>query len=336
MSQGETTIQAIAATLLPLLLLPEFLMPTSTAFRSDRIGEGIAFIVASVFAMALSDSLVKYVGGSMPLWQVLSARSIIAILVLALIMVATKTSFRTKAPGWTLLRSAFLVLCWLFFYASFPVLDLSVAAVAMYSAPIMIALLSALFLGEPVGARGWLGVMLGFAGVIAILKPGTDAFSWFALLPVAGALFYAIAMLLTGTKCKNDPPSVLSIALHGTFLVCGLAGTAILALLRPEAETVDLYPFLLSGWDPAGAIEWILLTVIGVMSALYFLGVARAYQIAPPTVIATFDYCYLISAALWGYVIFAEMPGPLTVFGMVLITIAGLLVATRPGPGKPA
>ena len=67
--------------------------------------------------------------------------------------------------------------------------------------------------------------------------------------------------------------------------------------------------------------------LLGALSAAYLLGVARAYQIAPPQIIATFDYGYLVSAALWGFVFFSEKPDLLTVLGMILITLAGLLVA---------
>jgi drug/metabolite transporter (DMT)-like permease len=63
------------------------------------------------------------------------------------------------------------------------------------------------------------------------------------------------------------------------------------------------------------------------LSGAYFTGVARAYQIAPPSIIATFDYAYLISAALWGFVFFSETPDVFTLAGMILITMAGLLVA---------
>jgi drug/metabolite transporter (DMT)-like permease len=69
------------------------------------------------------------------------------------------------------------------------------------------------------------------------------------------------------------------------------------------------------------------MALIGALSAIYFLGVARAYQIAAPSVIATFDYAYLVSAAVWGFVFFAETPDLLTIGGMILITAAGLLVA---------
>ena len=72
---------------------------------------------------------------------------------------------------------------------------------------------------------------------------------------------------------------------------------------------------------------------LGALSAAYFAGVARAYQIAPPSTIATFDYSYLVSAALWGFVFFGERPDLFTIAGMLSITAAGLLVAT-PG-GRP-
>jgi drug/metabolite transporter (DMT)-like permease len=81
---------------------------------------------------------------------------------------------------------------------------------------------------------------------------------------------------------------------------------------------------------------WSLMALLGVLSAGYMVGVARAYQIASPSVIATFDYAYLVSAALWGLVFFAEKPDLLTMGGMILITLAGLLVAVRARRQAPA
>ena len=72
-----------------------------------------------------------------------------------------------------------------------------------------------------------------------------------------------------------------------------------------------------------------MMAFVGVLSAAFFLGVARAYQIAPSQIIGTFDYAYLVSAAIWGFVFFVETPDTFTVIGMALITIAGLLVAER-------
>ncbi len=304
-------------------------MTDSEAERPQRTALGIIIILASVLTMAFADAVVKLVSADLTLWQVFVARSLVAVPILILLLRLTGAGLKLKAPKWALIRSGLLVLTWLAFYASLPVLSLSVAAVAVYSNPIMIALLSAAVIGEPVSGRQWLGVLLGFLGVVAILKPGSEAFSWFTLLPLLAAALYAVAMVLTRSKCQAEAPLALGLALHVSFLIAGLIGTALLWLLGLAAETQAAFPFLLGDWAPMGPQAWGLMALIGALSAAYFVGVARAYQIAAPSIIATFDYAYLISAAFWGFLFFAETPDLLTVGGMVLITAAGLLVAAR-------
>ena len=304
------------------------------AARADRTVLGIGIILASVLTMAFADAVVKLVSADLTLWQVFAARSLVAIQIIVALLLVTGVGLKARAPLWAALRSALLLSTWIFFYASLPVLSLSVAAVAVYTNPIVTALLSALLIGETVGARRWCGVLLGFLGVVAILKPGTDAFSWFTLLPLVAAVLYSLAMVLTRAKCRDEAPLTLALALHGAFLIAGLIATAVLAMIGLEAGASD-YPFLLGGWAPMGGESWGLMALLGVLSAAYFVGVARAYQIAPPSLIATFDYGYLVSAALWGFVFFAETPDLLTICGMILITAAGLLVAAPSAKTRP-
>ena len=295
--------------------------------RPDRTAQGVVIILASVLTMAFADAVVKLVSADLTVWQVFVARSAVAIPIMIALLLATGVGLKPRAPAWALVRSVLLLLTWLAFYAALPVLSLSVAAVAVYTNPIMIALLSAALIGEPVTGRQWGGVLLGFLGVIAILKPGTDAFSWFTLLPLLGAALYALAMVLTRSKCQDEAPLTLGLALHGSFLVAGLIAILVLTLIGLGADTQAAYPFLLGDWAPMGVREWGLMALIGALSAAYFVGVARAYQIAAPSIIATFDYAYLVSAALWGFVLFSEKPDAWTIGGMILITAAGLLVA---------
>jgi drug/metabolite transporter (DMT)-like permease len=84
-----------------------------------------------------------------------------------------------------------------------------------------------------------------------------------------------------------------------------------------------------------GAREWGLMALLAALSVAYFMGVARAYQIAAPSTVATFDYAYLVSAALWGFVFFSEKPDLLTIGGMILITAAGLTVAASSSKKAP-
>ncbi|WP_339854545.1 DMT family transporter [uncultured Nisaea sp.] len=307
-----------------------------SAARPDRAAFGIALILASVVAMAFCDAVVKLVSADLTVWQIFVTRAIVALPVMIAIMRRVGRGFRLHAPKWALTRTALLVLNWLVFYASLPVLDLSVAAVALYTAPIMIALLSALLIGEPVTRRQWLGVLLGFIGVITILRPGSDAFSWYILGPLLGAFLYALAMVLTRSKCQDEAPLALAISLQGMFLLTGLVATGAITLIAPGQEIRTAFPFLLGDWGTMGVREWGLMALIGLLAGGYFTGVAKAYQIAPPSIIATFDYGYLVSAALWGFVFFTEQPDLLTVCGMVLITAAGLLVAAPKRRRTPA
>lgn len=305
-------------------------MQDMKAAKPDQTVLGIGIILVSVLTMAFADAVVKLVSADLTVWQVFVARSLVAIPTLLAILLAMGVRLVLLSPKWSLIRSGLLVLTWLFFYASLPVLTLSVAAVAVYTNPIITALLSALVIGERVSARQWAGVLLGFAGVIAILKPGTDAFSWFTVLPLMAAACYSLAMVLTRGKCQDEQPLVLGLALHCLFLVTGLIAIVVLAVIGLDAGTVAAFPFLFNGWTAMGVREWGLMALLGALSAAYFVGVARAYQIAPPSIIGTFDYAYLVSAAVWGFIFFAETPDIFTICGMVLITAAGLLVAMRP------
>jgi drug/metabolite transporter (DMT)-like permease len=304
---------------------------STTDVKPDQVALGIVVILASVAAMAFADAVVKLISADLTVWQVFAVRSLFAIPCLTVLAYAKGTPLMPRATKWVFVRSILLVLTWLAFYASLPALNLSVAAVAVYTNPIMTALLTAAWLDEPVSRRQWIGVLVGFVGVAVILKPGTDAFSWFILLPLLGAAFYSLAMVLTRAKCQNEEAVALAVGLHGSFIATGLVATVVLAAISVMPETRSAYPFLLGHWAPMGLREWGLMTFLGVLSAAFFLGVARAYQIAPPQIIATFDYGYLVSAAVWGFVFFSETPDHLTLLGMVLITLAGLLVATRSG-----
>lgn len=303
--------------------------PDSSINSPDRTAQGIVLIILSVLAMAFADAVVKLMSGDLTVWQVFAIRSAVALPILLLLTGVTGAGLRVRAPGWVILRSLLLVLTWLAFYAALPVLDLSVAAVAVYSNPVITTLMAAMLAGDRVTERQWVGVGLGFLGVIAILRPGTEAFAPATLLPLLAALFYSTAMVLTRVKCQDEPPMALGLAVHAAFLIAGGLAIFALAAIAPGADLISANPFLLRGWAGMTGADWAAMALLGVLSAGYFVGVARAYQIAAAPVIATFDYFYLVSAAIWGFLFFAESPDLFTWLGMALITGAGLLVAKR-------
>jgi drug/metabolite transporter (DMT)-like permease len=304
----------------------------------ENVGPGIIVIVVTGFTMAFGDAVVKYISSDFELPQIFVLRSLVAIPVLLglLLFSHRPRDILPRSIGWTLLRSALLVLMWVFFCAALPILSLPVVAGAYYTGPLFIALLSALLIGEPVGPRRWAAVLVGFIGVVVILRPGTQAFSYATLLPIGSALSYALAAIVTRARCAAERPLVLSLALNLSLLAAGAMATGVLHVWEPTASQSAAYPFLLGRWATMGAREWAVIALLAALIVAISAGVARAYQSGPPAIIATFDYGYLVFAAFWSFIFFSELPDVPTIMGMLLIAGAGLLIVRQPANARPA
>jgi drug/metabolite transporter (DMT)-like permease len=303
-----------------------------TRHGQENVALGIAVIVVTGFTMAFGDALMKHISADFTLPQIFVLRSLLAIPVLLglLLLRHRPRDIRPRSIGWVFLRSGLLVLMWISFCAALPVLSLPVIAAAYYTGPLFIALLSALLIGEPVGARRWAAILIGFIGVLAILRPGTEAFSFLTLLPIGSALFYALAAVVTRAHCGGERPLVLSLALNISLLAAGALAAGVLAAWDPAASKAAAFPFLLGPWATIGAREWAVIALLAALIVAISVGVAKAYQAGPPAIIATFDYAYLAFATFWSFVFFSELPDAATIAGMLLVAGAGLLVVPRP------
>ena len=304
---------------------------TAAAARPDRVALGVATMVATALAMSFGDAVVKLVSADFTVWQIYVARSALAIPMIVALLAARRPravlprALLPRALGWAVLRSFLLMAMWIAFYMALPLLSLSVVAAAYYTGPLFITLFGALLIGEPVGARRWCAIAIGFIGVLVILKPGGEAFDPLALLPVVAAVFYAGAAIVTRAKLAEENPFALSLILNLAFLAVGVLATAGLALWQPDVADGAAYRFMLGTWSAMGPREWAIMALLAVLIVAISSGVAKAYQCAPPAIIAAFDYSYLVFAALWSLAIFAEAPSMTTLSGMALIAGAGLL-----------
>ena len=214
---------------------------------------------------------------------------------------------------------------------SFPAsrfLSLPELAAGLYVFPLFVAVLSAVVLKEPVGARRIAAIAAGFCGSLLILKPGTDAFTPVGLLPVGAAFFYACAILATRKLCRKESPVTLAFAIAVGFFLVGATGTGVLALL-PAPDLAASWPYLFTGWHDIGLGIVAVFFLCSCLNVIAMINLGKAYQSAEASWLAPFDYSYLIFSTFWGYIVWAYVPDPLTVAGMVLIAGAGSFVAWR-------
>ncbi len=297
---------------------------TDSGVKQDNVPLAIAVILLTVLALSLGDAIIKSLSAGFVLWQIFVLRSLIVVPVL-LILIKTRydeVSFVPKTYGWTAVRSLMLAFMWVTYYAALPHLQLSIAAAAYYTLPIFITLFSAVFVGEPVKATGWLAVVLGFAGTLLILMPDTDAFNLYALLPLVSAMLYALAMILTRTKCRDEHPLILSGALNVTFILAGLVATLSGPLWLDQTVNST---FLSSQWTGMGRTEWIAIVILAAAILIGSVGAAIAYQSGPSSIIATFDFAYVGFAVIWGVIFFREVPDLSSIAGIVMIVVAGII-----------
>lgn len=298
----------------------------------DNLKLAIGAILLACLALSLGDALIKQSSASFPIWQIFVLRSAIVVPVLIYFarIHSCEASIMPLHAGWTILRNLVLVLMWVFYFAALPHIELATAAAAYYTLPLFIVLLAALFLGESITVGGWIALALGFAGAILILQPQADDFNGYALLPIAAAICYATAMILTRSKCRNERSTVLSLWLNLTFIVVGGLALGVLNLWQPPADSVAVNPFLLGDWTPMSLESWRIMAILAAAILIGSIGAAIAYQKGPSSVVAIFDFSYLGFAVVWGSLLFDELPTALVASGMVLITVAGI-IATRQG-----
>jgi drug/metabolite transporter (DMT)-like permease len=303
--------------------------PRSTP--ADNVKLAVIVILGTNLALSLGDAAVKQFSGNFVLWQIFVLRSIIAmpVLIAAARLRYPAQSLLPDRAGWVALRSLLLTAMWVSYYLALTHLALGIAAAAYYTLPIFITLFAALFIGERISRLGWGAVSLGFLGVLLILKPRASGFNEYALLPLASAIFYALAMILTRTKCRAEHPLVLSLGLNVSFVVVGLLATFLIAATGLSAAGMPSASFLLGAWAPMGAMAWISMALLAVSIIFGSVGAAIAYQAGPPATVATFDFAYVGFATAWGVLFFAEVPDIVTLAGMALIVTAGILAVRR-------
>jgi len=252
-----------------------------------------AIILTAVLLMTIADAMIKAFMGDLGLWQLFLTRAPFALALLVGLAAVLPgkgwglaSAWAALRDPWVTLRSVLVVLMYLFMYMSFPYLKLAVMGAAFFIAPIFTALMAALFLKDRVGLRGWLGVALGFVGVMVVSRPGTSVFQPAIFLPVIAGLCYSFAAVLTRAKLQQS--NTLGVALSLNLILMILSGLLVLGLnfAPPPAAWVEHSPFMLRPWAPMAGQDWAAIVVMAVLICGITVLLALAYQVGRTVLVA--------------------------------------------------
>jgi drug/metabolite transporter (DMT)-like permease len=282
-----------------------------SASLRDTTFVGIGLIVASTVFFSVGDIAAKELTETLPPLQVAWLRYLVflALVVPALFAARGRQAMATARPGLQVLRALAVVVSSVFFMFGLGHLQVAEATAINFMSPIFITALSIPLLGETVGVRRWSAAAVGFAGVMLIVQPGTQAFQLAALYPLAAALVWAGAAIATRFMSTERPQTTLAWSALIGFLVLS-----------------TLVPF---DWH---AVTWRSLGIgvlTGIASTIGHWLVIRGYRLASASVLAPYSYVQLAFASLFGFVAFGSAPGTWTLVGGGVIALSGLYTAYR-------
>ncbi len=289
--------------------------PSRPASRLRGGTLGILLTLVSCLLFAAGNAVSKSVLQSVPMFEVLCLRAVLTVLLLAPLIHRSDLR-RARAAGSLWLHglrvgcSSCEVCC---YYTGVMLLPLADVSAIYLASSIYVTAMSAVFLHEAVDWRHWVAVGVGFVGVLVALAPGAGSvpgsfgsFGPSALIVVLGSVIYAISLVAT-RRLRGAPNLVL--------VISQTAGLAVVTAVT------------LPGWQPIGVGEAGMVALAGLFSLAGYLTMNRGLQVAMASVVAPFNYSAIVWAAMFGFLIFGEVPGASVLLGAAIIIGAGLFLA---------
>lgn len=279
--------------------------------RSDNL-TGILLFIGTIFCFGVMDTLIKYLSGAYDTWQVMFFRAFFALAPLAVLVARAGgiSALRTQRPLSHIARALIGVAAVFCFFYSFGHMPLADVYAISFAAPLIITALSVPLLGEPVGPRRWTAVVVGFVGVMVMLRPGAGVVSPVAFVALAGTLFYALTMIFVRKLSRTESNAAIIFYFMATLAV--VAGVAMVPV-----------------WRTPGPFDLILLIAIGIVGGIAQITMTQAFRLASPSLLAPFEYTGMIWAAGFGYLVFGDVPDRAIWIGSAIVIGSGLYILHR-------
>lgn len=282
------------------------MLPVRADARARRLG--IALVSLATLCFAVIDVCAKWLVQSLPVAEVVWLRFTAHTVLMAAILAPTRGAVLVRVASWRLqaLRALMMVTMTALNFAALRYLQLAETSAIQFSVPILIAVISAVFLHERLDARRWLAIGVGFAGVLLIVRPGAQGFHPAIGLSLINAVLYASFNLLTRRMAANETPESMM-------------------WLSALGSSLAIAPFALAQWQwPSGWVTWAVIAACGLAGGLGHLFVARAHRHASAAVLGPFIYQQILYMSFWGWLVFDQVPDALVIGGAAVVVASGM------------
>lgn len=280
---------------------------------------GILLMVATVLCYTAQDGVTRYLAGEYNVMMVVMIRywfyAAFVLMLAARAPGGLRRAVTTRHPVLHLSRAGLHVAEICVIVASFTFIGLINTHAVFAVCPLIIAAMSGPILGEQVGLARWLAIGAGFLGIVVILRPGTDLFTLFALLPLASATMFALYSVLTRLATRDEAPFV-------ALFWSGILGATLMTLAGA------------AWWEPMAPRDWALTALNGAMAVMANWLMIRTYAVAEAAAVQPFAYLQLVFVTIMGVLVFNEVLTLPTLIGAGIVVAAGLaalMVAERRG-----
>ena len=262
--------------------------------------------------LPIMDAIAKYLSYSLPILQITWFRFFFSAVITGIFiyLFSRKSFVRSKNIKSQVLRGILLLTSSLLFFYAISVISLAKALTLAFICPLIVTALSPYFLKERVGRRRWTAVIVGFIGVLLVIRPGIVEFNWASLASLGTGLCYAIYLIVT-RSLKDTDNGLL------TLLFTSIVGTVVLSFYLPFV------------WVNPSLNQLLLAVNMGFIAALAHGLIIISYNYSDASKLAPLGYFEIIPNIIIGYIWFSDFPDKYTVLGLLVIILSGIYVFRR-------
>ncbi len=290
--------------------------------------KGIGFLLLAMLIGSLQAVAVKWLGGKYSVLEIVTIRSLVALPITLLFfrLEGNKGLPTTKQYKLQYVRGIFLFLSYTTFMMGLAALPLADIESIRFSGPMMITILSVFMLGEKVDLRRWLALIVGFAGILLIVQPGSMNFNEGSLFVLISVLFYALTVIYTRKMKTADSNATMAYFSLWVYLTAAFITSLLTAAVGEIPNAHPSIAFLFHPWVMPTLLDLCIMSGLGLVWAGWMYFMTRAYSTTQASVIAPFEYASLPISVMWGFFIWHEIPAGITIAGAGLTLISGLYI----------